>query len=307
MSLPGRVRIVEVGPRDGLQNETVAISVDDKAELIALLAAAGLSEIEAGSFVSHARVPQMAATREVIARLEPALRERIDALTPNLRGLEEALACGVGGVAVFAAASQTFSQKNIGCSIEASMERFAPVAERARSEGLRMRGYVSCALGCPYEGAIAPRDVARVARDLAALGCTEISLGDTIGVGAPAPARRLVAAVAQDVPLAQLAVHFHDTFGQALANIFACLELGVASVDSSVAGLGGCPFAPGATGNVATEDVVYMLERSGIETGVDLSALSEAGDFISARLGRANLSKAARALRARRARKDEAE
>ncbi|HEY8260538.1 MAG TPA: hydroxymethylglutaryl-CoA lyase [Methylosinus sp.] len=306
MTLPARVRIVEVGPRDGLQNETAAISVDDKAELIERLAATGLSEIEAGSFVSHARVPQMATTREVIERLEPALRERLDALTPNLRGLEEALACRVGGVAVFAAASQTFSQKNIGCSIETSIERFAPVVERARSEGLRVRGYISCALGCPYEGEIAPREVVRVARDLAALGCTEISLGDTIGVGAPLIARRLVEKVAQDLPLSQIAVHFHDTFGQALANIFACLELGVASVDSSVAGLGGCPFAPGATGNVATEDVVYMLERSGIETGIDLAALSEAGDFISTRLGRPNLSKTARALRAKRARKDDA-
>lgn len=306
MMLPARVRIVEVGPRDGLQNESAAISVETKAELISRLAASGLAEIEAGSFVSHERVPQMAATREVIERLEPSLRQRLDVLAPNLRGLQEALACGVGGVAVFAAASQTFSQRNIGCSIEKSMERFAPLVEAALGAGLRVRGYVSCALGCPYEGDIAPREVARVARDLAALGCAEISLGDTIGVGAPLPARRLVERVAQDVPLAQIAVHFHDTFGQALANIFACLELGVASVDSSVAGLGGCPFAPGATGNVATEDVVYMLERSGVETGVDLAALTEAGDFISERLGRANLSKAARALRARRAKGDSA-
>jgi hydroxymethylglutaryl-CoA lyase len=306
MNLPERVRIVEVGPRDGLQNETAIISVATKAELIERLAAAGLCEIEAGSFVSHVRVPQMATTRKVIEALKPALRERLDALTPNLRGLEDATACGVGGVAVFAAASQSFSVANIGCSIEESLDRFAPVVATALDAGLRVRGYISCALGCPYEGEIAPRNVAVLARALAALGCEEISLGDTIGVGAPIPARRLVEEVARDVPLHRLAVHFHDTYGQALANIFACLELGVAAVDSSIAGLGGCPFAPGAMGNVATEDVVYMLERSGVETGVDLSAAIEAGDFISERLGRANRAKAARALQSKRRREDSA-
>jgi hydroxymethylglutaryl-CoA lyase len=304
MSLPQHVRIVEVGPRDGLQNETAMISVATKAGLIQLLAAAGLAEIEAGSFVSHVRVPQMATTKEVIVRLQPALRERLDVLTPNLRGVEEAIASGVGGIAVFAAASQSFSQANIGCSIEQSLERFAPVAQAARRAGLRVRGYISCALGCPYEGAVAPRAVANLARDLAALGCEEISLGDTIGVGAPVPARRLVEEVARDVPIDRLAVHFHDTYGQALANIFACLELGVATVDSSIAGLGGCPFAPGATGNVATEDVVYMLERSGVATGVDLAAAITAGDCISERLGRANRARTARALHAKCARKD---
>ncbi|MBY6241777.1 hydroxymethylglutaryl-CoA lyase [Methylosinus sp. Sm6] len=304
MNLPQRVRIVEVGPRDGLQNETAIISVTTKAELIERLAAAGLWEIEAGSFVSHVRVPQMATTRRVIEELEPSLRERLDVLTPNLRGLEEAITCGVGGVAVFAAASRSFSLANIGCTVEESLDRFAPVVEAALSAGLRVRGYISCALGCPYEGDVAPRRVAALARDLAALGCEEISLGDTIGVGAPIAARRLVEEVARDVPLRRLAVHFHDTYGQALANIFACLELGVDVVDSSIAGLGGCPFAPGATGNVATEDVVYMLERSGVETGVDLTAAIAAGDFISERLGRANRAKTARALQARRQRED---
>jgi hydroxymethylglutaryl-CoA lyase len=298
MSLPERVRIVEVGPRDGLQNETVSVSVATKMALIDRLATAGLSEIETGSFVSHARVPQMADTREVLERLSAPQHVRLSVLVPNLRGLQQAMAVGVGGIAVFAAASETFSRRNIGCTIGASLERFAPVVEAAVSGGLRVRGYISCALGCPYEGDIAPRDVASLARDLAALGCHEIALGDTIGVGAPLQARRLVEQVARDVPMRRIAVHFHDTYGQALANIFACLESGVGIVDASVAGLGGCPFAPGASGNVATEDVVYMLERSGVETGVDLGALVEAGEFICGKLGHVGASRAARALRA---------
>lgn len=302
MTLPERVRIVEVGPRDGLQSETALLSVDTKVALIERLAAAGLTEIEAGSFVSPQRVPQMASTREVIAKLKLPPQVRLSVLAPNLRGLEEALASGVGEIAVFAAASETFSQKNINCSIAESLERFAPLVESASTAGLRVRGYVSCVLGCPYEGDVAPRKVATIARDLAAMGCDEISLGDTIGVGTPLQARKLVEEVATDVPLRHLAVHFHDTYGQALANIFACLELGVAVVDSSVAGLGGCPYAPGATGNVATEDVVYMLEGSGIGTGVDLTALIDAGEFISKRLGRESRSRAARASMAKRSR-----
>ncbi|PWB79881.1 MAG: hydroxymethylglutaryl-CoA lyase [Methylocystaceae bacterium] len=302
MNLPERVRIVEVGPRDGLQSETALLSVETKATLIERLAAAGLREIEAGSFVSPKRVPQMASTRETLARLRLSSPTRLSVLTPNLRGLEEALASGVGEIAVFAAASETFSQENIACSIAESLERYAPVVEAACAAGLRVRGYISCVLGCPYEGEIAPRQVASVARDLTALGCHEISLGDTLGVGTPLKARRLVEEVAADVPLRHLAVHFHDTYGQALANIFACLELGVAIVDSSVAGLGGCPYAPGSSGNVATEDVVYMLEGCGLETGVDLFALIDVGKFISERLGRESRSRAARALLAKRAR-----
>lgn len=302
MSLPERVRIVEVGPRDGLQSETALLSVATKVTLIERLAAAGLVDIEAGSFVSPKWVPQMAATRDVLARLRLPSRVRISALAPNLRGFDEALASGVREIAVFAAASETFSRKNINCSIAESLERVAPVVEKAATAGLRVRGYVSCVLGCPYEGDIAPQKVARVAHELAALGCHEISLGDTIGVGAPLQARRLVEEVATIVPLHRLAVHFHDTYGQALANIFACLELGVATIDAAIAGLGGCPYAPGAAGNVATEDVVYMLERCGIPTGVDLAALVDAGQFISERLGRESRSKAAKALLAKRSR-----
>lgn len=302
MNLPERVRIVEVGPRDGLQSEAALLSVDTKVKLIEGLAAAGLRDIEAGSFVSPKWVPQMASTRDVLARLRLPPGVRLGALTPNLHGLDDALASGVQEIAVFAAASEAFSRKNINCSIADSLERLAPVVEKASTAGLRVRGYVSCALGCPYEGEIALRKVASIARDLAAMGCHEISLGDTIGVGTPSRARKLVEEVAIEVPLHRIAVHFHDTYGQALANIFACLELGVAAVDSAVAGLGGCPYAPGATGNVATEDVVYMLDGCGIETGVDLAALVEVGEFISKRLGRDSRSKAARALMAKQSR-----
>ncbi|WP_036292921.1 hydroxymethylglutaryl-CoA lyase [Methylosinus sp. PW1] len=295
MKIPQRVRIVEVGPRDGLQNESAMVSVETKVTLIEKLAAAGLRDIEAGSFVSANRVPQMADTKRVLAHLRLPPHVHLSVLIPNTRGLEEALACGVRGVAIFAAASESFSKENIGCTITESLTRYAPVVEAAVGAGLEVRGYISCALGCPYEGEVAPRAVATLARDLAALGCHEISLGDTIGVGVPLQARRLVEEVGRDVPLAQIAVHFHDSYGQALANIFACVEMGVGVVDASVAGLGGCPFAPGASGNVATEDVVYMLERSGIETGVDLAALIDAGGFICESLGRETASRAARA------------
>jgi hydroxymethylglutaryl-CoA lyase len=295
MTLPTSVRIVEVGPRDGLQNESGVITVDAKIALIEALQDAGLTCIEAGSFVSPNWVPQMADTAEVLARLRRKPGVTYTALVPNLRGLEQALAAGVAQIAVFAAASETFSQRNINCSIADSFLRFAPVMEKARAAGISVRGYVSCVLGCPYEGPVAPKAVADVAAKLLALGCDEISLGDTIGVGTPLRARRLVECVTETIPLRQLALHFHDTNGQALANILACLELGVAVVDSSVAGLGGCPYAAGATGNVATEDLVYMLDGMGIETGVDLPLLCAAGNQISAELGRATASKVARA------------
>jgi len=302
MTLPDRVGIVEVGPRDGLQNEAVAVSVEARVELVALLALAGLTRIEAGSFVSPKSIPQMASSAEVFARARAAPGVRLSALAPNLRGLESALAAGAQEIAVFAAATETFSRKNLNCSIEESLNRFAAVVAAAKMRGVVARGYVSCVLGCPYEGAVEAERVAAIARRLSEMGCDEISLGDTIGVGTPLAARRLVEKIARDVPLERLAVHFHDTYGQALANIFACLEIGVSVVDSSVAGLGGCPHAPGATGNVATEDVVYMLDGMGIATGVDLDALLEAGAFICRHLGRAPASRVARAWAARRAR-----
>ncbi len=290
MSLPGRVKMVEVGARDGLQNESQAVPAAVKVALIERLADAGLRVIEAGAFVSPARVPQMADTAEVLAALHAGHARRpgvsYPVLVPNMKGMEAALAAGAREVAVFAAASETFSQRNINCSIGESLERFAPVAAAAEANGVDVRGYVSCALGCPYEGEVAPDKVAEVSARLQALGCGEISLGDTIGVGTPGRARAMLEAVAERVPMERLAVHFHDTYGQALANIYVCLELGVAVVDSSVAGLGGCPYAPGATGNVASEDVLYLLDGLGIETGVDLDALVAAGAFISAELGR---------------------
>jgi hydroxymethylglutaryl-CoA lyase len=300
MKLPDRVRIVEVGPRDGLQNESVAVSTENKAALIDLLADAGLTSIEAGSFVSAKSAPQMALTADVLARLRPRPGVRLSVLVPNLRGFEAALKAGAREIAVFAAASETFSQHNIDCSIAKSIERFARVVEQATRHGVAARGYVSCVLGCPYEGEIETQRVAAIARALSDIGCYEISLGDTIGVGTPLRARELIEIVAREVPLERLAIHFHDTYGQALANIFACLEAGVSVVDSSVAGLGGCPHATGATGNVATEDVIYMLDGMGIETGVDLDALLEAGAFISQCLGRAPASRVARAFAAKR-------
>ncbi|MBI1980705.1 MAG: hydroxymethylglutaryl-CoA lyase [Methylocystis sp.] len=292
MSVPSRVSIVEVGPRDGLQNEKLTLPPQARAELINRLAAAGLTRIEAGSFVLPSAVPQMAHTDETLA-LVLKQNLRLSVLVPNLRGLSDALAAGADEIAVFAAASETFSKRNINCSIEESLERYAKVVAKARRHGVMARGYVSCVLGCPYEGAVDGARVVSVAGALLEMGCFEVSLGDTIGVGAPLPARRLVERVARVAPLDKIAVHFHDTFGQALANIFACLEAGVRVVDSSVAGLGGCPFAPGAAGNVATEDVVYMLQRMDIETGVSLDRLIEAGAFACAQLDRTPTSRVA--------------
>ena len=296
MAYPASVRIVEVGPRDGLQNEAVSVPTDAKVALIQALAGAGLRTIEAGSFVSPKWVPQMADTAAVLARLPARSDLSFPVLIPNLQGLERALAAGAREVAVFGAASETFSRRNINCSVAESLERFVPVVEKARTLGLKVRGYVSCVLGCPYEGAIEPAAVARVAASLLHMGCYEISLGDTIGVGTPLAARRLIEVVAAQVPPGRLALHFHDTYGQALANLLACLDTGVSVIDSSVAGLGGCPYARGASGNVATEDVVYMLHGMGIETGIDLAALAAAGREISNQLGRVTGSKVGRAL-----------
>ncbi|CAA7627169.1 hydroxymethylglutaryl-CoA lyase [Magnetospirillum sp. SS-4] len=295
MRLPNRVKMVEVGPRDGLQNEARPVPVAVKVELIDRLSRTGLTVIESGSFVSPKWVPQMASTAEVMAAIARRPGIAYPVLTPNMQGLEAALAAGMEEVAVFAAASETFSRRNINCSIAESLERFAPVIEAARAGGLRVRGYVSCVLGCPYEGAIAPAAVVEVASRLAALGCYEISLGDTVGVGTPLQAQAVVEAVSARLPVEMLAAHFHDTYGQALANLLAAMEKGVAVVDSSVAGLGGCPYARGAAGNVASEDVLYMLNGMGIATGIDLGMLIEAGDFISAALERPSGSKVARA------------
>ncbi len=301
MNLPKRVKIVEVGPRDGLQNEKDAVPAEVRIALIDDLSAAGLSVIEAGAFVSPRWVPQMADSAEVLAGIARQPGVIYPVLVPNMKGFEAARDAGAREIAVFGAASEAFTRANINCSIAESMARFAPVIEAARAAGMAVRGYVSCVLGCPYEGEIAPAAVAEAAGRLADLGCAEISLGDTIGVGTPAQAQTMIEAVAARVPIERLAVHFHDTYGQALANILACLELGVAAVDSSVAGLGGCPYAKGATGNVASEDVLYMLNGLGIETGVDLAKLAAAGRMICEHLGRPPASKVARALAGRAA------
>ncbi len=293
MSYPASVKMVEVGPRDGLQNESDIVPAQIKAELIDRLADCGLPVVEAGAFVSPRWVPQMADSAEVLAAIKPKTGVSYPVLVPNLKGLERALAMEVAEIAVFGAASESFTQKNINCSIAESLERFAPVIEQARGQGLRVRGYVSCVLGCPYEGEIAVSAVAEVAEALYRGGCYEISLGDTIGVGTPARARAMCEAVAAHVPVADLALHFHDTYGQALANILSCLELGVTTVDSSLAGLGGCPYADGASGNVASEDVLYMLQGLGVETGVDLDHLIETAWWISGQLGRRPASKVA--------------
>lgn len=295
MRLPKSVRMVEVGPRDGLQNEKQIVPTAVKIGLVDRLADAGLTAIEAGSFVSPKWVPQMADTPDVFAGIRRKEGVRYVALTPNAKGLEGALAARADEVAVFAAASESFSQKNINCSIAESLDRFVPVLEQAKAQGVPVRGYVSCVLGCPYEGEIAPAAVAEVAGRLLTMGCYEVSLGDTIGTGTPAKAQAMIAAVAERVPMERLAVHFHDTYGQALANILATLEMGVAVVDSSVAGLGGCPYAKGASGNVASEDVLYMLNGLGIGTGVDLDRLVAAGAYISDAIGRPTASKVARA------------
>jgi hydroxymethylglutaryl-CoA lyase len=295
--LPPKVKLVEVGPRDGLQNEPGMLSTGVKIAFIDRLSETGLRAIEATSFVSPKWVPQMADHAAVMAGIRRAAGVRYSALTPNLRGFEAARAAGADEVAVFAAASETFSRRNINCSIADSVERFAPVLEAARSAGVPVRGYVSCVLGCPFEGEVAPDTVARVAALLHRMGCYEVSLGDTIGVGTPGKARRMVEAVAQRVPVDRLAAHFHDTYGQALANLYAVMELGIAVIDSAVAGLGGCPYAPGASGNVATEDVLYMLDGLDIETGVDLDKMIAAGRLICDQLGRIPASRVAQARR----------
>ena len=298
MPLPSHVRLVEVGPRDGLQNEALPISVADKVHLVDALSAAGLSYIEVGSFVSPKWVPQMAGSAEVFAQIQRKPGVTYGALAPNLRGFEDALAAGVKEVAVFAAASEAFSQRNINCSISESLVRFAPIMAAARQHGVSVRGYVSCVLGCPYEGEIAPEQVAAVARELYAMGCYEVSLGDTIGTGTAGATRRLFEVVGAQVPRDKLAGHFHDTYGQAVANIYASLLEGINVFDSSIAGLGGCPYAKGASGNVATEDVVYLLDGLGIKTGIDLEALIGAGLQISSVLGRPTGSRVAKARNA---------
>ncbi len=286
------IHLVEVGPRDGLQNEKQTINVATKVALIEQLADAGLKTVETGAFVSPKWVPQMAASDEVLARINRKPGVSYPVLTPNMKGYEGARTSDADTVAIFAAASESFSTKNINASIAESLARFQPVAEAAKADGVRLRGYVSCVLGCPYEGGIPVKDVVRVASALYEMGCYEISLGDTIGVGTPGPARDMIRAVAAEVPVAALAGHFHDTYGQALANIYAALEEGVTTFDSSVSGLGGCPYAPGASGNVATEDVVYMLHGSGFETGIDMEALVRTSVWISEKLGRRPASKA---------------
>ncbi|WP_297185621.1 hydroxymethylglutaryl-CoA lyase [uncultured Porticoccus sp.] len=295
MTLPKQVSIVEVGPRDGLQNESRPVSAAVKIELIRRLAEAGLGYIEAGSFVNPRWVPQMADSAQVFQGIARQPDTIYAALTPNLTGFERALAAGVSEVAIFAAASETFSQKNINCSIDESLERFAPVMVAAKAANLRVRGYISCIAGCPYEGNVSVERVTQIAERLLQMGCYEISLGDTTGVGTPDSIGRVIEGVSEIVPIPQLAVHCHDTYGQALVNIYTALQLGVAVVDSSVAGLGGCPYARGASGNVATEDLVYMLNGLGIEHGVDLDKIIAAGTYISQQLGREPGSKVARA------------
>jgi len=299
MKLPQRVTMVEVGPRDGLQNEKSPVPTEIKVGLIDRLTDAGLPAIEATSFVSPKWVPQMADNAEVMARIRRKRGVRYPVLTPNPKGFEAALAAGCDEVAVFVAASETFSQKNIKCGIAESLERAKLVAAAAKAHRVRVRGYISCVLGCPYEGDIAPSVVRDVAAALKAMGCDEVSLGDTIGTGTPGKTQRLLRAVAEAVPVAELAGHFHDTYGQALANVYAAMELGVATFDSSVAGLGGCPYAKGATGNVASEDVLYLLNGLDIETGVDMTRLRLAGRFICDFLGRRPASRVARALDAK--------
>ncbi len=297
MTRPSHVTLYEVGPRDGLQAETRIVSAADKIALIDRLSATGLREIEAASFVSSKWVPQMADAAEVMAGITRAPGVDYPVLTPNLKGYEAAKDAHAVTVAIFGAASETFSQRNINCSIAESLDRFRFVTDQARADKVRVRGYVSCVVGCPYEGAIQPQAVADVAARLLDLGCYEISLGDTIGVGTPAHIQRLLDVVLKTIPAERLALHCHDTYGQALANILTALDYGVATIDASVGGLGGCPYAPGASGNVATEDVLYMLNGLGIETGVDLDGLIDAAWFISGVLGRTPRSKLAMARR----------
>ena len=300
-NLPRKVRLVDVGPRDGLQNEAGELPTEVKLELIHRLADAGLPAVEATAFVSPKWIPQMADHTEVLERVRRKPGVSYPVLTPNLKGFEAARAAGATEVAIFGAASEAFSRKNINCSIAESMERFRPVAAAAKNAGIRVRGYISCVIACPYEGDVSPEKVAETAAALYAMGCYEVSLGDTIGVGTPGRTQTMIEAVAKRVPIDKLAGHYHDTYGQALANIYASLELGMATFDASVAGLGGCPYAKGASGNVATEDVVFMLKGLGIETGVDLEQLAATGRWICGVLGREPASKAGRAISARAA------
>jgi hydroxymethylglutaryl-CoA lyase len=300
MKYPGRVKIVDVSPRDGLQNEKGVVPTAVKVELVDRLTEAGLQAVEAGSFVSPKWVPQMADSAEVMAHIRRKPGVAYPVLVPNMKGLEAAIAAGATEVAGFAAATEAFSQRNTNCTIAQSLQRQAEVCEAAIKAGLRVRGYISVVLDCPYEGQVQPQAVADIATQLRDMGCYEISLGDTIGSGTPARSQRLVETLACRIPVNMLAGHFHDTYGQALANILAVMELGVACFDSSVAGLGGCPYAKGATGNVATEDVLYMLDGLDIETGIDMDRLLDAAQFICAQLGRPTLSRAGRALAARR-------
>jgi len=299
MSLPRKVRIVDVAPRDGLQNEPKSVPASVKIELIERLQEAGLRAVETTAFVSPKWVPQMADSAEVMAGIRRRPGVDYPVLVPNMKGFEAARDAGAEEVAVFGAATETFSRKNINCSIAESLERFAPVVAAAEAQGIRVRGYISVVAGCPYEGEVRPAAVAVLAGELYGMGCYEVSLGDTIGVGTPKKIRAVIEAVAKKVPIARIGGHYHDTYGQALANIYASLELGVKTFDSSVAGLGGCPYAKGATGNVATEDVIYMLDGLGIDTGVDLEKLFRAGQFICRALGREPASRVARALAAK--------
>ena len=301
MPLPSKVRIVEVGPRDGLQNEKQPVAAATKIELVARLADAGLTTIEATAFVSPKWVPQMADAAEVMAGIDRRAGVSYPVLVPNEKGLESALAAQATEVAVFSAASEIFSQKNINCTIKESLERFRPVMATAKAAGVKVRGYVSCVLGCPYQGEVAPTAVAEVAWALFEMGCYEVSLGDTIGSGTPEKTKAMIEAVARRVPIKKLAGHYHDTNGMAVANIYASLQMGVNVFDAAVAGLGGCPYAKGASGNVATEDVVWLLQGLGIDCGVDLDKLVDTAAWISAQLGRAPGSKVAQAVLARRA------
>ncbi len=300
MNLPTRVKIVEVGPRDGLQNEKQPVAAEHKIALVHALQAAGLTEIEVTSFVSPKWVPQMADNAEVMAGIQRQPGVRYSVLTPNMKGYEAAVPTRPDEIVVFGAASEAFSQRNINCSIAESIERFAPVAEAARAAGIKVRGAISCAVGCPYEGEIAPERVELVARLMKGIGVQHVGVADTIGVGTPRKVQRALEAALKHYPLDEVSGHYHDTYGQALGNVYASLELGIASFDTSVSGLGGCPYAKGATGNVATEDVVYLLHGLGIETGIDLDKLIDAGVAIRAALGQTTGSRVARALLAKR-------
>ncbi|QPF88580.1 hydroxymethylglutaryl-CoA lyase [Bradyrhizobium commune] len=296
------VRIIEMGPRDGLQNEKTPVSVEARIAFIEALVGAGLHTVEVGAFVSPKAIPQMASSDAVLRGVAPMTNAEFHVLVPNEKGYDAARVAGARVVSVFAAASEGFSRANINCTVAESIERFRPVLARARADGVKVRGYISCVLGCPFDGDIKPKAVAGLASTLWELGCYEISLGDTIGVGTPAKAKEMLRAVAANIPAAKLAMHFHDTYGQALANLYAGLEEGVRVIDAAAGGLGGCPYAPGATGNVATEDVVYMLEGMGVKTGVDMEKLLAATNAMSGMLGKPPVSRVASALNAKKKR-----